>query len=37
MAEAMAIASDPGDKFIQAYSTWGSGGWGGLLTGMNVF
>ncbi|KAF2013506.1 FMN-linked oxidoreductase [Aaosphaeria arxii CBS 175.79] len=33
MAEAMAVNSDPGDRYISAYTSWGSGGWGGLLTG----
>ena len=37
MGEDMADASDPGDKYIQAYSTWSEGGWGGLLTGMCCF
>ncbi|KAF2707659.1 FMN binding oxidoreductase [Pleomassaria siparia CBS 279.74] len=33
MGEGMADASEPGDKYVQAYSTWGEGTWGGLLTG----
>ncbi|KAF2468052.1 NADH:flavin oxidoreductase/NADH oxidase-like protein [Lindgomyces ingoldianus] len=33
MAEAMADDSNPGDKFIAAYTSWGSGEWGAILTG----
>lgn len=33
MAEDMAVNADPGDMHTSAYSEWGSGGWGGLLTG----
>ena len=25
--------SDPGEKYIAAYSAWADGGWGGLLIG----
>lgn len=36
MAEGMADDSNnPGDKHIAAYDSWGSGGWGGLLTGTH--
>jgi hypothetical protein len=33
MAEDMAKNADPGEEHIAAYSRWGSGGWGSLLTG----
>ncbi|KAH7123538.1 NADH:flavin oxidoreductase/NADH oxidase-like protein [Dendryphion nanum] len=33
MAEGMATDSDPTDKHISAYTTWGSGGWGSIMTG----
>ncbi|KAJ4357027.1 hypothetical protein N0V95_002833 [Ascochyta clinopodiicola] len=33
MAEDMAENADPGDAHISAYTKWGSGGWGGVLTG----
>ncbi|KAF2187727.1 flavin oxidoreductase [Zopfia rhizophila CBS 207.26] len=34
MAEYMAgKTSDPGEKYISAYSNWGSGGWGAIFTG----
>ncbi|KAF2266078.1 FMN-linked oxidoreductase [Lojkania enalia] len=33
MAESMADDSKPGDAYITAYNTWGTGGWGSLLTG----
>ncbi|KAF2869570.1 hypothetical protein BDV95DRAFT_678387 [Massariosphaeria phaeospora] len=33
MAETMSEDGMPNEKHIQAYATWGTGGWGGLLTG----
>lgn len=34
MAEQMGKDGEVQDGHIQAYATWGSGGWGGLLTGI---
>jgi hypothetical protein len=34
MAEGLAKGGDVQDEHIQAYATWGSGKWGGLLTGI---
>ena len=33
MAEDMAVNAEPGDGHISAYTKWGTGGWGGVLTG----
>ncbi|KAF2118294.1 NADH:flavin oxidoreductase/NADH oxidase-like protein [Lophiotrema nucula] len=34
MSENMSDHSDPGDKYISAYTSWASGGWGANLTGI---
>lgn len=28
--------SDPGDKYLSAYTNWASGNWGGILTGTII-